>query len=365
MRCFAGREVDWVQCDNCQLWFHLICVGLSKTDVSDDKDYICRTCEGRHLPAGVVRSSGGELVTAAGDSYRARSKTAGGASSRSSAAVSSRVTRESFACDETVVQSAEVGHTYVNAADVADDDSGGGGDGDYETQIIEYDTGDLNGVAVGTTTELTIAQSEAVDMECHETLDADAGAPSGHVVIALGEDQVVYMYADVAGTEIEGMEDMVEIETVESAADLQLHESCDQVAMDHVEEDSETCHELVLVDSCQTGIIIEQSALDDMQSEMQPAEAQQEFVPADSSDMVSVADHGDVVSEDQLIEPVQYIPLSAVEHLGLAGITIDGSNLIRSVTGVDNIISGLAVAECISEGGAIDSYEVAPDGDAQ
>jgi PHD-finger len=41
---FAGKEVDWVQCDACQLWFHLICVDLDKTDVSDDKEYICRTC---------------------------------------------------------------------------------------------------------------------------------------------------------------------------------------------------------------------------------------------------------------------------------------------------------------------------------
>jgi hypothetical protein len=362
MRCFTGREVDWVQCDDCQLWFHLICVGLSKTDVSDDKDYICRTCEGRHLPAGVARSSGGELVPAAGDSYRARSKSAGGASSRSNAAFNSRVTRDSFVFDETVVQSAEIGHdAYVTATAAADDGDDSGGDGEYETQVVEYDTGDLDGMAVGVATELTVAQPEAVDMECHETLDADTGAPSGHVVIALGEDQVVYMYA---GTGIEGMEDMVEIETVESAVDLQLHESCDQVSMDHVEEDSETCHELVLVDNCQTGVVIEQSATDCVQSEILPEDVEQEFVPVEGNDLISVADEGGVVSESQLIASVQCIPLSEVEHLGIAGIAIDGSNLIRSVTSVNNVVPDYAVAEYVGGEGAVDSYEVVPDADS-
>lgn len=39
-----GDEVDWVQCDKCELWFHLTCLGLSKRDVSADDDFVCRTC---------------------------------------------------------------------------------------------------------------------------------------------------------------------------------------------------------------------------------------------------------------------------------------------------------------------------------
>lgn len=38
-------EVHWVQCDGgCELWFHLICVGLNTEDVSETEDYICSSC---------------------------------------------------------------------------------------------------------------------------------------------------------------------------------------------------------------------------------------------------------------------------------------------------------------------------------
>lgn len=41
----TGSEVDWVQCDGgCEQWFHLHCVGLKKSDVSEDKDYVCDRC---------------------------------------------------------------------------------------------------------------------------------------------------------------------------------------------------------------------------------------------------------------------------------------------------------------------------------
>jgi PHD-finger len=41
---FPGDEVNWVQCDGCAEWFHLICEGLCKNDVSGDEEYICRAC---------------------------------------------------------------------------------------------------------------------------------------------------------------------------------------------------------------------------------------------------------------------------------------------------------------------------------
>lgn len=48
-----GEAVNWVQCDGgCEQWFHLLCVGLDVTEVSETEDYICPNCaEGnnRHM----------------------------------------------------------------------------------------------------------------------------------------------------------------------------------------------------------------------------------------------------------------------------------------------------------------------------
>lgn len=45
LRLFSGDEVDWVQCDKCELWFHLTCLGLNKNDVSEDDDFVCMSCK--------------------------------------------------------------------------------------------------------------------------------------------------------------------------------------------------------------------------------------------------------------------------------------------------------------------------------
>lgn len=39
-----GSNVQWVQCDGCDLWFHYVCVGLCQKDISEDEDYLCLTC---------------------------------------------------------------------------------------------------------------------------------------------------------------------------------------------------------------------------------------------------------------------------------------------------------------------------------
>ncbi|GFS49370.1 hypothetical protein NPIL_411092 [Nephila pilipes] len=40
-----GEAVNWVQCDGgCEQWFHLLCVGLDVTEVSETEDYICPNC---------------------------------------------------------------------------------------------------------------------------------------------------------------------------------------------------------------------------------------------------------------------------------------------------------------------------------
>jgi histone demethylase JARID1 len=41
----TGKEVHWVQCDGCELWFHLHCIGLKPEHVSEDEDFICKDCK--------------------------------------------------------------------------------------------------------------------------------------------------------------------------------------------------------------------------------------------------------------------------------------------------------------------------------
>ena len=33
-----------MQCDKCEKWFHLTCQGMTKHDLRDDEDYVCRAC---------------------------------------------------------------------------------------------------------------------------------------------------------------------------------------------------------------------------------------------------------------------------------------------------------------------------------
>jgi hypothetical protein len=44
MLLLLGKEVNWVQCDRCELWFHLLCVGLAANQVSENEDYHCYKC---------------------------------------------------------------------------------------------------------------------------------------------------------------------------------------------------------------------------------------------------------------------------------------------------------------------------------
>lgn len=44
----TGEAVNWVQCDaGCEQWFHLLCVGLSLADISENEDYICPNCRNK------------------------------------------------------------------------------------------------------------------------------------------------------------------------------------------------------------------------------------------------------------------------------------------------------------------------------
>jgi len=39
-----GDEVEWVQCDKCENWYHVVCVGISAQDASKIDEYVCPYC---------------------------------------------------------------------------------------------------------------------------------------------------------------------------------------------------------------------------------------------------------------------------------------------------------------------------------
>lgn len=61
----TGREVDWVQCDGgCNEWFHMLCVGLIKSQVKPDDDFVCKKCK-KTVPAATTTTAGGNSTTTA------------------------------------------------------------------------------------------------------------------------------------------------------------------------------------------------------------------------------------------------------------------------------------------------------------
>ncbi|KAK7080654.1 Lysine-specific demethylase 5A [Halocaridina rubra] len=47
----TGQNVDWVQCDACEGWFHYMCVGLTSDDVIEEEEYICKRCYPKRVSA--------------------------------------------------------------------------------------------------------------------------------------------------------------------------------------------------------------------------------------------------------------------------------------------------------------------------
>lgn len=40
-----GEEVEWVQCDTCENWYHVVCVGISAQEASCADEYVCPYCK--------------------------------------------------------------------------------------------------------------------------------------------------------------------------------------------------------------------------------------------------------------------------------------------------------------------------------
>jgi len=52
----VGKEVHWVQCDACELWLHLNCIGLKPEQVSEDEEFICKSCKPKSKPQKKVKA---------------------------------------------------------------------------------------------------------------------------------------------------------------------------------------------------------------------------------------------------------------------------------------------------------------------
>lgn len=53
----SGEEVNWVQCDRCEEWYHLLCVGLGTDEVTEDEEYECFKCKNSDSALTYVHSS--------------------------------------------------------------------------------------------------------------------------------------------------------------------------------------------------------------------------------------------------------------------------------------------------------------------
>ncbi|XP_052677656.1 lysine-specific demethylase 5A-like isoform X4 [Crassostrea angulata] len=53
----TGEEVNWVQCDRCEEWYHLLCVGLGTDEVTEDEEYECFKCKNSDSGLTYVHSS--------------------------------------------------------------------------------------------------------------------------------------------------------------------------------------------------------------------------------------------------------------------------------------------------------------------
>lgn len=70
-----------MQCDGCNKWFHLVCVGLMKGELKPDEDFVCKSCSRRTEPPS---GGGGEVAAAGGVATVGTRSAAGGVSAPTS-----------------------------------------------------------------------------------------------------------------------------------------------------------------------------------------------------------------------------------------------------------------------------------------
>ena len=52
----TDESIGWVQCGQCELWFHFACIGVPPTKQLDDEEYYCVVCEPAKRPPSKVES---------------------------------------------------------------------------------------------------------------------------------------------------------------------------------------------------------------------------------------------------------------------------------------------------------------------
>ena len=57
-----------MQCDQCEAWYHLLCVGLGREEVSGDEDYKCFKCKNRDNPEAFLPSLTSHCLSSTTDS---------------------------------------------------------------------------------------------------------------------------------------------------------------------------------------------------------------------------------------------------------------------------------------------------------
>ncbi len=51
----TGDDISWVQCDKCQKWYHLLCIGMTQ-EPADDEEFICRPCIKRQRQSAAAKA---------------------------------------------------------------------------------------------------------------------------------------------------------------------------------------------------------------------------------------------------------------------------------------------------------------------
>ena len=69
---FVSLQVHWVQCDGCELWFHLHCIGLKPEQVSEDEEFICKNCRPKTKASKLAQNLSTTIVFLNSDSVEKR-----------------------------------------------------------------------------------------------------------------------------------------------------------------------------------------------------------------------------------------------------------------------------------------------------